>query len=58
MTRKKETSVYFRGDLKVVVNRAVNLPNANGNNLKAKVESWLSLDKRNKKDLSGETIQW
>ena len=51
--RSKET-LYFRGDLKVSVNNAVNLPNADGSNIKAKFDSLLSRNKDKKKDLSGE----
>ncbi|KAL5264098.1 hypothetical protein ACHWQZ_G005247 [Mnemiopsis leidyi] len=49
---KSKETLYFRGDLKVSVNNAVNLPNADGSNIKAKFDSLLSRNKDKKKDLS------
>ena len=54
MNGKNNDILYFRGDLKVTVNNAKNLPNADGSNIKAKFDSLLSRNKDKKKDLSGE----
>ena len=48
--------LYFRGDLKVTVISATNLPNADGSNIKAKFDKLLSRNKNKKKDLSGRGV--
>lgn len=51
MKVKEKDVVYFRGDLKVTVKSASNLPNADGQNIKAKFDSLMRPKKS--KDLSG-----
>lgn len=43
--------LYFRGDLKVTIIKANDLPNADGKDLKSKFDKFLKIEK--KKDLSG-----
>ena len=43
--------LFFRGDLKVTIIKANDLPNADGKDLKSKFDKFLKIEK--KKDLSG-----
>ena len=56
MHGKEDNVVYFRGDLKVTINSASNLPNADGRNIKAKFDNLMSKNKNKKKDLSGSSL--